>query len=271
MNDLYKVIFKGELLEGFDRDTLIHNLATISKMEKSKAEKLLLIDKPMALKKGLSRQEAEKLARILTTSGLKIRLKGYENIAEQRISKPEETPQPSQVQALNSAGRKTSDNPYAPPSANLEVKKSGEIVLASRGKRLLAAIIDTLISIAVTLPVMYFTGGWSALMAGQQTPYLYTIKVGLFGIVVFIIIHGKLLQKYGQTVGKRMVGIRIADLDGNLPTIKRHILPRYAFTTILAYIPAVGSFLSLIDCLFIFSKRKQCVHDHVAKTIVVHN
>ncbi len=161
------------------------------------------------------------------------------------------------------------ENPYAPPSANLENKKSGELILASRGKRLLAVIIDSIISSLIVLPVIYFSGGFEGLAEKHHPPFFYTIKIGLFGLLVFIIINGKLLQKYGQTIGKKIVGIRIADLDGNLPTIKRHILPRYAFTTVLGYIPAIGSFLSLIDCLFIFSKKKRCVHDHIARTIVV--
>jgi len=163
------------------------------------------------------------------------------------------------------------ENPYAPPTANLMKKKSDEFILASRGKRLLAAIIDSLISMIIMFPVMYFTGGFATIMEGQQSPLFYTIKTGLFGLIVFIIINGRLLQRYGQTVGKKIVGIKIADLDGKLPTIKRHILPRYAFISVLAYIPAIGSFLSLIDCLFIFSKNKRCIHDHVAKTIVIYN
>lgn len=161
------------------------------------------------------------------------------------------------------------ENPYAPPKADLEIKKSKAIVLASRGKRLKAAIIDSIISLIIVLPVMYFTGGFEGTTRGHGQPLMYTVALGLFGVLIFIIIHGRFLVQYGQTVGKRLVGIKITDLDGNLPTIKRHIFPRYAFTTILPYIPILGGFLPMVDVLFIFGKNRRCVHDYVANTIVI--
>ncbi len=121
MSDLYKIIFEGKLLEGFDIDTVIHNLASISKMEKSKAEKLLLINKPTVLKKGLSRLEAEKIAKVLTKSGLQVSLKGYENVTQQKGVEPKVSQQPSRKSA-KAQEQQRGDNPYAAPVADLSVK-----------------------------------------------------------------------------------------------------------------------------------------------------
>ncbi len=163
-----------------------------------------------------------------------------------------------------------SDNPYTPPSADLSTPNTSQTIeLATRGKRLGAAIIDCLISMAIIFPLMYFTGGFEAIRQGQENSMTYTLIFGLVGFIIFILIHGRLLYLYGQTVGKRALGIKISDLDGNLPTLTRHIVPRYVFATVLAYIPVVGSLLSIIDVLFIFGKNRRCVHDYVAQTIVI--
>ena len=66
-----------------------------------------------------------------------------------------------------------------------------------------------------------------------------------------------------------VLGIKIADFDGNLPTIKTHILPRYAFTIFVTSIPIIGDGIILINYLLIFSKSRRCIHDHIGKTIVI--
>ena len=130
-------------------------------------------------------------------------------------------------------------------------------------------MIDGIISTIIVLPIMYFTGGFESIHGGQQYTFLYTSSMGVLGVLIFIIIHGKLLARYGQTVGKKILNIKITDLDGNLPSIKKHILPRYAFSTLVAYIPIIGGGISLISILFIFGKSRRCIHDQVGKTIVI--
>ncbi|MDJ0624311.1 MAG: RDD family protein [Desulfocapsaceae bacterium] len=162
------------------------------------------------------------------------------------------------------------ENPYAPPAADLAVNNANSFTLASRWKRFWAAMIDSLLSIIILVPIMYFTDGLDGLANGQENPIMYTLSIGAVGVVVFIILHGKLLAAHGQTIGKKILGIRIADLEGNLPSIKRHIIPRYTFTTILGYIPFIGGLLAILDMLLIYRKNRRCLHDNVAKTIVVY-
>lgn len=141
--------------------------------------------------------------------------------------------------------------------------------LASRWKRLGACLLDGIISMAVMLPLMIFTGGFESITQGQGNSFSYTLFMALIGLVVFILIHGRLLYLYGQTVGKKVLGIYIADLDGNTARIKENIIPRYIFVSVLSFIPFVGSLLTIIDALFIFGKNKRCLHDYVGKTIVL--
>lgn len=164
-----------------------------------------------------------------------------------------------------------SDGIYTAPQSEL-VDSSNDIgSLASRWSRLWASMIDGLIISVITLPVMYFTGGFEGISEGIQPSVGYSLLLGLLGLFVFFVVNGKLLIKNGQTIGKKIVGIKIVDLDGNIPLVKQHLIKRYAVYFIPGQIPVVGQFFSLINILFIFGKQKRCVHDLVAGTRVVIN
>lgn len=142
-------------------------------------------------------------------------------------------------------------------------------VLASRWKRLWASLLDGLIMTIITLPVMYFTGGVQALVQGAKPATAYSIMMGIFGLIVFILLNGKLLINNGQTIGKKILGIKITTLNGNLPKLKEHLLKRYAVFFIPGQIPFVGQIFAIINVLFVFGKQKRCIHDLVAGTRVV--
>lgn len=203
MDHLYKVIFKGDLREGFDSASVIRNLATVARMDASRAEKLLLINTPTVLKKGLDKAAAEKLAGMLTRSGLQVSLKGYENRAEQKSAKPKTTQQTSKVVQVDQkvTEKQKTDNPYAAPVADLGVKTSFDSdwldapkkVSASQGwkwissaaklffgepfKWLAMGVLATLVSLPIVLipiigsllyyiPVMILAGGF--MIAAQE-------------------------------------------------------------------------------------------------------
>jgi len=47
------------------------------------------------------------------------------------------------------------------------------------------------------------------------------------------------------------------------------LIKRYVLYMGLGLVPVVGSFLSIINVLFIFSSSKRCLHDRFANTRVV--
>lgn len=162
------------------------------------------------------------------------------------------------------------DNPYQPPEAVITNVQAapGTIVLASRWARLGAALIDGLIAMAISLVLM-------VLMVGSDFKALSNIDFGrqlllaVMGIAIFLALHGYLLAKNGQTIGKLALGIRIAKLDGSKPDFIPLIVTRYGPTWLVSQIPVIGGLLNLVDILFIFRADKRCVHDLIAKTMVV--
>jgi formylglycine-generating enzyme required for sulfatase activity/uncharacterized RDD family membrane protein YckC len=171
-------------------------------------------------------------------------------------------------------------------------KKEGEMMaelnqeLASRWQRLWGSLIDALIAMAIIFPAMWFLGLWQLMadakwsssagyfekqqeVLGQLTIEQRIIMFAL-GTVVFIVIQGYLLGKYGQTIGKRMVGTRIVSCeDGRILPFWTVFSLRYLPVSLVSQIPVAGQWLSLIDVLFIFRKDKRCIHDLIAGTKVV--
>lgn len=146
---------------------------------------------------------------------------------------------------------------------------SDDLNTASRWNRLWASLIDGLIMMVIVMPVMYLTGGFDGVSEGVQPSLGYSLLIGLLGIVVFILINGKLLSTSGQTIGKRTIGIKIVTLSGDLPSVKGHLLKRYGVYFLLGQVPIIGQLLSMANVLVIFGKQKRCGHDFVAGTTVV--
>ena len=75
-----------------------------------------------------------------------------------------------------------------------------------------------------------------------------------------------LLVKWGQTIGKRFVGIRVVDKERDVhPGAARLIGIRVVLNGLLGLIP----FYALVDVLFIFGQERRCIHDYLAGTRVV--
>lgn len=160
------------------------------------------------------------------------------------------------------------DNPYSPPKADIGIpSKSHE--LASRWKRLGGAIIDGLLPTLVIIVVMFYMGTWDRALEGQPIDTVDSLVFGFFGYLAFLAIHGYLLYDRGQTLGKWILKTKIVDLNNEKPTFLKLIFLRYLLTSLIGFIPVVGSVFSLINVLFIFRKDKRCIHDWIAGTKVV--
>lgn len=174
----------------------------------------------------------------------------------------------------------TENNVYAAPETDVEVKsESDSSHLASRVKRLGAAIIDSLIGGIVSLPILFLTGGFAAVMpvvsddgtvtAAAGHSLGYTLGMSIVGIIIFFAIHSIWLFSKGQTIGKLILKIKIVKADSSALE-KGDIFKRYGFYFIIGLVPFyIGSVAALVNVCFIFRKDQRCLHDLVGKTIVV--
>src|SRR6056297_3999509 len=92
-------------------------------------------------------------------------------------------------------------NPFAPPSSMpADVGMDGAPPLARRLTRLVAAIIDGVIAMIVTLPIFLVFGITGAAVDGSFSIVGYVLQLVL-GMAIFLAIHGYLLATRGQSVG----------------------------------------------------------------------
>lgn len=153
-------------------------------------------------------------------------------------------------------------------AVNSEGLVAQERELASRWQRLGASCIDGLIYSVFVLSLMYFSGMFDNLSRGAEADPMKILPIQLAGLLVFVLLNGQLLVKYGQTIGKRVVGIQIVALDNSKMTTQQ-LVTRYAVYFLIGLLPIVGSLASFVNVLIIFGAEKRCGHDYAAKTKVV--
>lgn len=169
-------------------------------------------------------------------------------------------------------------NPYAASGAVSDLPLS-EDKAASRLTRLLATIIDGLF---ILVPFFIF-GFIAAVIAGASMSALKRgdfaangmLAIVLMGLIllswlVVLIVQLVLIARYAQTVGKRIMKIRVVRFSsGEQCGLGRYFWMRIVVPALLQMIPFLGFIFWIADPLFIFAHDRRCLHDHLADTKVV--
>ena len=126
--------------------------------------------------------------------------------------------------------------------------------LATRGERFASALAD---GVLVAVPYV---------LATIETLPSAVRLLGTAGTLALLVTQIYLLSTTGQTIGKRLLGIRIVLKD----SLKNggfvvNVLKRGLVNGLLSLIP--GYFL--VDSLFIFREDRRCIHDLIAATCVI--
>jgi uncharacterized RDD family membrane protein YckC len=169
-----------------------------------------------------------------------------------------------------------SQNPYAPPRAAVadrQAEQGSGIVLATRSSRFLAILVDSLPGFAIGIVgviAVFATLGLSGIQAHEEFPTAVIVVLSLCGLafVAFAIWNIYLVYNFGQTFGKRVMGIRVVRTDGSRASFARIFFLRWGAVALCSVVPIVGGLVSLIDPLLIFRDSQQCLHDTFADTNV---
>ncbi|AUZ05584.1 MULTISPECIES: RDD family protein [Vitreoscilla] len=164
-----------------------------------------------------------------------------------------------------------------------------EFELANPGKRIAAYILNYLIGAVAYIPLIWgvveIAGGYSGMNPESNIqPELSGFGIGLTmlgGVLIlgFLIFQAVLMSKTGQSLGKRIMKIKVVDEEGENPGFKgvvlmREIVPNLALT-VIAMIPFIGGIIQFgfwIACLvmlFLIDRNRQTLQDLIAKTYVV--
>jgi uncharacterized RDD family membrane protein YckC len=89
--------------------------------------------------------------------------------------------------------------------------------------------------------------------------------LALLGFVAWVWLTILFVSRNGQSIGKKLLGIKVVRSDGSKASLGRIFWLRNVVNTLLGLIPMYG----LVDALLIFGEARQCVHDKIADTIVI--
>lgn len=184
---------------------------------------------------------------------------------------------PYQMGSLYDSGQDSTDsevdsesrrevNPYAAPVGSGAYADYDDLPLAGRGARFGAFFLDNLISLVAAIP------GFGILIVGAQNDGvqvigLLLIVAGILGINIF---QWVLLTRDGQTLGKKVLKIKIVDYRyGDQLGFGRIVGMRIWLNGLIGAVPYIGSCYALVDALCIFGQEKRCVHDLLADSKVV--
>jgi uncharacterized RDD family membrane protein YckC len=143
--------------------------------------------------------------------------------------------------------------------------------LATRGKRLAAAIIDIIIFLPLVIIIARPLGliDFEPTEAPPEFDLEQTIQLFIISQVLFLLVQGYLLHTRGQSIGKVILKTRIVAMDGKMLGLGKLYFIRYFVFSLIAQIPVIGATINICNILFIFGKEQRCLHDRLAGTKVI--
>jgi uncharacterized RDD family membrane protein YckC len=150
-----------------------------------------------------------------------------------------------------------------------EARRTPAVHPRMRMRRLGATVLDFVLVAAVAPVVLLVTGAMESAEAYLWPQPALRIPAVVAG--TYVLINGLSLARHGQTVGKRMLALRIQSSyhGGLLPfwqlCIRAFALPGLA-AVVWTWAPVV---ILVIDTLLVFGRRQRCLHDLICGSIVV--
>jgi uncharacterized RDD family membrane protein YckC len=170
----------------------------------------------------------------------------------------------------------SASNPYRPPTATVAEQGASGQALAGRGERLGAALLDGLIfGLMVYTPFLVAGSSaiFTAIITRQPLVWVAGMVIGAavagFMLLVWAVLTIVFVNRNGQTIAKKLIGIKVVRRDGSKAGFARIFWLRNVVNTVITMVPILGGLYAIVDLLFIFGEPRRCVHDMIADTIVV--
>ena len=156
----------------------------------------------------------------------------------------------------------TSNNPITlTPYVKHQDTPPKQLILAKKISRIYAVLIDSLIGILTMIP------GVVLLKYANENVGIWCLVLSYLALMIAQTYY---LVKVGQSLGKKVIGIKIVRTDDEkVPGFAKVIILRSFIPGLIGAIPYAGWVFVLVDYLFIFRDDRRCLHDLLAQTRVV--
>ncbi|MFE9625554.1 RDD family protein [Streptomyces sp. NPDC006527] len=142
--------------------------------------------------------------------------------------------------------------------------------LADSGKRTLARIIDMVLVAVVVWLLTWALRVNEYTMDGDRVEVGKSLAQSLVAAVLYIAYDTVLIARTGQTLGKKWLGMRVANLDdGSMPSVQTSLVRALVLWVPFAFCCACLWTVICGGWSFFDKPYKQGLHDKAAKTVVV--
>jgi uncharacterized RDD family membrane protein YckC len=167
-------------------------------------------------------------------------------------------------------------NPYqSPGDIGIDVREGSpygrayrNLGLASRWTRLAGAFLDSFIHVLGFAPLA-IGGAFIGHMIepnNEDAMFGMAMILGMAGALIVQIVNWVMITQRGQSIAKRMLGMRIVTLDGRLPGFVNGVILRI---WVPFAINQMCNLFGLVNVLWIFGEERRCLHDLIANTRVI--
>jgi len=96
---------------------------------------------------------------------------------------------------------------------------------------------------------------------------LDTIQIISICTLLMLVVQAVFLTKYGQSIGKKIMKIKIVDAESNnkVGFLRVFLIRTFMFVLIISALPL----FILFDVVFALNEKRQTLHDKLAKTKVI--
>ena len=242
MEKRYTLVYMCKLQPNVEMPDVVEKMSALFQISTDKTKKFLSSDKPLVIKRDLTREIAKKYEEKLIQIGLQVKLieTPRHNIPNKHVSTAARTNgkyeknQP-EAPAHHEPQQPQSLSPYAPPTSELiDNHRKNDFVYASKWQRFANMLIDDVGYIILAAIV----GASVALVGGESAvAFMDSIPDILFGYSILILYYFSFEVSTGRTLGKLITRTRVVDEEGNKPSWSKilgrtltRIVPFEAFT-----------------------------------------
>jgi uncharacterized RDD family membrane protein YckC len=166
-------------------------------------------------------------------------------------------------------------NPYAAPTT-AQVSdyrlRGRRMQLADRAVRLGAFLINVVLLMLAAIPGSILASALQleAHTLQEDSDWVTFLLVLFSGVIALWIVQAYLLVRDGQSIGKKMLGIKVVRQgdDGRAGFLRLVVVREFLFL-VAWFIPLVSLVYPITDATFIFGPARRCLHDYLAGTKVV--